>query len=810
MTKITIQTGTPKFPVTRDLYGIFYEDLNRCGDSGIYPEMIRNRSFEDSLMPENCEGLGGGTEYFVEKTSGFQTEFNHGEGLTRWMEANQLAYTPIPGWYADCAEMTLDAEHTLNEHRETSLRVDFSSGGRIHNVGYQGVSVQTGEAYQFYMFAYADQDSVIRVRLASKDGAVYAEKGFTVKSNSYARYDCTFVSSGEDKQAVFVLEAPEACCLHLGFVSLMPAETYNGHGLRKDLVEKLAALKPGFCRYPGGGFVEGFNFATIPFFSRITGPVWERPSFWNMWNYRTTNGFGYHEYLQLCEDLNMKKLYVLNCGISDVFTVVQFFQGEQKQQILDEAIAAIEYATAPVGTKYGDMRAKAGHPAPFGLDYVEIGNESYCPEYYEYYQWMYQELKTRYPDMTFLTCLHVEEKGLPAEIVDEHYYSTPEFFAENIHRYDSHPRTGPGIFIGECAVTQGQPGTLRAALGEAMFWMGLEKNQDVCRLACYAPLFENVTYYKWYPNLICFDNTTSYGIPSWYMLKLMGANRGRDFVDASVETAVCYKPMAGIFSVSADHAFSFKHAKVDGAAAGVSHALLGTVQQDGEWFTTIPPQPDTLPLKGPALGRRSPEATSVTFGEELSASSTMEISVYFKDRLDIQAFVNNRGMEDWTMRNTSGFSWIITPESSWAQTAHSIKEELLSERNAHAIAEGWHDFKVETFVGGFRGYVDGQLVLQAALPSYPAVEAVADTDEAHVIVKIVNFTEQDEAIDLSLDTEVQSAYTVKLLTGDALAENRIDDPEHVRDTEFVAQGAARNFVYHAPAWSLSVLILDKA
>ena len=237
MTKIAIQTGTPKFPVTRDLYGIFYEDLNRCGDSGIYPEMIRNRSFEDSLMPENCEGLGGGTEYFVEKTSGFQTEFNHGEGLTRWMEANQLAYTPIPGWYADCAEMTLDAEHTLNEHRETSLRVDFSSGGRIHNVGYQGISVQTGEAYQFYMFAYADQDSVIRVRLASKDGAVYAEKGFTVKSNGYARYDCTFVSGGEDKQAVFVLEAPEACCLHLGFVSLMPAETYNGHGLRKDLVE---------------------------------------------------------------------------------------------------------------------------------------------------------------------------------------------------------------------------------------------------------------------------------------------------------------------------------------------------------------------------------------------------------------------------------------------------------------------------------------------------------------------------------------------------------------------------------------------
>jgi len=217
---------------------------------------------------------------------------------------------------------------------------------------------------------------------------------------------------------------------------------------------------------------------------------------------------------------------VTNCGIGDVFTIVQFFQGEEKQRILDEAIAAIEYATAPVGTVYGDMRAKAGHPEPFGLDYVEIGNESYCPEYYEYYKWMYDELKGRYPRITFLTCLHVEEKGLPAEIVDEHFYSTPEFFAENIHRYDSYKRPGPGIFIGECAVTQGQPATLRAALGEAMFWMGLEKNQDICKLSCFAPLFANVSYTKWYPNLINFDNASSYGIPSWYMLKLMGANRG--------------------------------------------------------------------------------------------------------------------------------------------------------------------------------------------------------------------------------------------------------------------------------------------
>lgn len=810
MTNIKITTGSPKFPVTKSLYGIFYEDLNRCSDSGMYPEMLRNRSFEDSMTPANCDLIEeNGTQYLVEKVTGYRSEFNHGEGLTRFLEPNGIEYTPIPGWYAKDAEMELDCENVLNKNREASLYVKFSAGGSIYNVGYQGMNVKKGEAYPFYMFAYADKNARIRVRLNSRDGETYAAYTFDVKANGYARYDCTLVSLADDEKTLFTIEADEACGLHLGFVSLMPGDTYNGHGLRRDLVEKLAALKPGFCRYPGGGFVEGFNFATIPFFSRITGPVWERPSFWNMWNYRTSNGFGYHEFLQLCEDLDMKKLYVVNCGIGDIFTIVQFFEGEEKQQILDEAIVAIEYAIAPIGTKYGDMRAAAGHPEPFGLDFVEIGNESYCPEYYDYYAWMYQELKSRYPDITFLTCLHVEEKGLPSEIVDEHFYSTPEFFAENVHRYDTYKRPGPGVFIGEAAVTQGQPATLRGALGEAMFWMGLEKNQDICRLACYAPLFENVSYYKWYPNLIVFDPAKSYGIPSYYMLKLMGANRGEQFVDADVDTTIHYKPTTGIFSVTADDAFSFRGARVNGANVGVSHMLRGTVTEVDGVYTTVPQEPDNKPLMGPSLNLPSPTMTAMTFGEECLASSNFEIAVYFKDELDIQAFVNNNGMEEWTSRNAHGFDWKITASGTWAQTSRGFKSDLLSEKTELTLAEGWHDFRVETYEGGFRGYIDGALVVTADLPHYPAVEAVADTTDDEIIVKIVNFLDQADDITINLDVDVQSAYTVKLLSGDALAENTITDPEHITDTEFQAEGAAKTFVYHAPASSLSVLILKK-
>ena len=201
--------------------------------------------------------------------------------------------------------------------------------------------------------------------------------------------------------------------------------------------------------------------------------------------------------------------------------------------------------------------------------------------------------------------------------------------------------------------------------------------------------------------------------------------------------------------------------------------------------------------------------TSMTFGEECRDASTFEVSVYFKDQLDIQVFVNNHGMEEWTSRNAHGFDWKITASGTWAQTSRGFKSDLLSEKTELALAEGWHTFKVETYQSGFDAYIDGELMVKAELPHYPSVEAVADTTEDTVIVKIVNFTEEAEDIDINLDIDVQSAYTVKLLTGDALAENTITDPVNVTDIEFQAEGAAKNFTYHAPASSLSVLILKK-
>ena len=216
-------------------------------------------------------------------------------------------------------------------------------------------------------------------------------------------------------------------------------------------------------------------------FKNSIGPVWERPSQYLLWHYRTTNGLGFHEFLQLCEDLGAEPLYVCNCGL-----VCQgrshennWLEGDALKDMLEDALAALEYATAPADTRYGAMRAAAGHPEPFRMKYLEIGNENWGPLYHERYEYFRKEIKKHYPDMIIVSNTHVEKEGLPTDIVDEHFYSDVNFFAEQLHHYDHYDRKGPGVFVGELAVNVADTGNLRAALAEALFFIGMERNQDI-------------------------------------------------------------------------------------------------------------------------------------------------------------------------------------------------------------------------------------------------------------------------------------------------------------------------------------------
>lgn len=364
----------------------------------------------------------------------------------------------------------------------------------------------------------------------------------------------------------------------------MPDNTYMGHGLRTDLVEKLKGMSPKFMRFPGGCIVEGTTPSTAMRFRDTVGPAWERPSKLFVWHYRSTLGLGFHEYLQLCEDLGMEPLYVCNCGMTCQGRKSVLLEGEALDEMVQDTLDAIEYAIGSKESKWGRLRASMGHPEPFKMTYLEIGNENWGPDYEKRYNMIYKKVKELYPQIKTIANEHVEKNGCPAECVDEHFYNTTEFFAERVNYYDDYDRKGPKIFVGEVAVNEGNyMGQLYAALGEAAFLMGIEKNQDIVTLASYAPLFENVNYRAWYPNLIRFNNHQSLGIPTYYVWKMFGQNRGEYVVRSEDEGGRVYRPRTGMASLKSNKELRFRNPIWNGEEAKITHELMGHVQdtEDG-------------------------------------------------------------------------------------------------------------------------------------------------------------------------------------------------------------------------------------
>ena len=537
MSKLKIKTKERRFETARDLYGIFFEDINRAGDGGLYPEMLRNRSFEDSVLPEGYIQQEDGIH--VKTVSGWLDEFCNGEGLCRWVKGNNISETEIPAWYTHNAKMELELTDTLNEHRDAALRIQFEKDGSLTNTGYCGISVKAGESYSLYLFAKAKEEIGLDVEIEYQ-GKVLTGNSLVVSGQEYTRYDMKLTAAEDCHEAQLTISCKEGGEILLGFISLMPDNTYMGHGLRTDLVEKLKGMSPKFMRFPGGCIVEGTTPSTAMRFRDTVGPAWERPSKLFVWHYRSTLGLGFHEYLQLCEDLGMEPLYVCNCGMTCQGRKSVLLEGETLDEMVQDTLDAIEYAIGSKESKWGRLRASMGHPEPFKMTYLEIGNENWGPDYEKRYNMIYKKVKELYPQIKTIANEHVEKNGCPAECVDEHFYNTTEFFAERVNYYDDYDRKGPKIFVGEVAVNEGNyMGQLYAALGEAAFLMGIEKNQDIVTLASYAPLFENVNYRAWYPDLIRFNNHQSLGIPTYYVWKMFGQNRGEYVVRSEDEGGQC-------------------------------------------------------------------------------------------------------------------------------------------------------------------------------------------------------------------------------------------------------------------------------
>ncbi|MEG1426440.1 MAG: alpha-L-arabinofuranosidase C-terminal domain-containing protein, partial [Oscillospiraceae bacterium] len=369
-----------------------------------------------------------------------------------------------------------------------------------------------------------------------------ASSKICVSGTNYKEYSFTLNSSETMQAQTFSITSAQEGTVCFGFTSLFPEDTFckRTNGLRKDLAERVQALNPAFLRYPGGCIVEGMNRESIMHFHHTIGPIWERPSQYLLWGYRSTNGFGFDEFMQFCEDLNAVGLYVINAGMSCQGRNPHYAEPAFVKKLAQETLDMLEYALGGTETTWGKLRAQNGHSHQYPLKYLEIGNENFGKAYQKNYEAIYQIIKPviekYYPGVEIIANEHREKCTLPCDIIDEHYYSNREFFAMNADYYDNYPRNQQ-VYIGEYAVTRETTrGDLVSACGEAAFLIGAERNQDVVKMTSYAPMFANEGHINWQPDLIRFSSGRNTVIPFYYVLEAFGQNRGENVIGCDITT----------------------------------------------------------------------------------------------------------------------------------------------------------------------------------------------------------------------------------------------------------------------------------
>ncbi|MCK6501607.1 MAG: hypothetical protein L6Q38_19170, partial [Nitrospira sp.] len=494
----------PGHPVSPALWGIFFEDINLSADGGVYPELVRNRSFEDS------------------------------EELSNWQ-------TTAPA--GTQASFAIDASRPLNPLNRRSLRATLDGPATLVNEGYYGMNIVQGESYSLKLAARVADGFGGRIHVTLTTGSQNLAKGeITDFSSRWKYHTVELQATGNHPRAKLQLDFDGRGTVFLDMISLKPRKSWKDRGLRPDLAEAMDALKPSFLRFPGGCWVEGEDMARMYDWKKTIGNIDVRTPLQNIWGYHATHGIGFHEYLQMAEDLGAEPLFCINAGMSHREHVPL----DKMEQWVQDALDAIEYANGPTNSVWGSRRAQNGHPAPFRLKYVEIGNENGGAAYRERWPLFVHAIKARYPEIQLIA--NHWEGGYPRnpmpEIVDEHYYDTPDWFMANAHKYDSYDRKGPRIFVGEYAVTRNTGlGNLRGAIGEAALMTGLERNSDIVMVAAYAPLFCNANHKRWPVNLINFDSSRWFGIPSYYVQKLFSEHRGTVTLPTTVESGASQEPL---------------------------------------------------------------------------------------------------------------------------------------------------------------------------------------------------------------------------------------------------------------------------
>ncbi|HJC94875.1 MAG TPA: carbohydrate binding domain-containing protein [Candidatus Phocaeicola gallinarum] len=517
---MVIQANKIGAEIQPTMYGHFFEDINYGADGGLYAELVKNRSFD---FPQNFMGW----DIFGKVTLQNDGPFERNPHYVRLSD---------PG----------------HAHKRTG----------IENEGFFGIGIKANEKYRFTVWARGENQK-IKVELINNasmgETQVITSQDVAINSKEWKKYEVILTPGETQEKAHLRIFLASPGSVDLEHVSLFPVDTWKGreNGLRKDLVQALADTKPGVFRFPGGCIVEGTDLATRYNWKNSVGPVENRPINENRWHYTfphrfypdyfQTYGMGFYELFLLAEDMGAEPLPVLNCGLS-----CQYQNDDPKAHVpvdqldsyIQDALDLIEFANGDTNTKWGKLRADMGHPAPFNLKFIGIGNEQWGPEYPERLKLFVEAIRKAYPDMKIIGSsgpqsegedfdyLWPEMKKLKVDLVDEHFYRPESWFLKSGNRYDNYDRKGPKVFAGEyaCHGDGKKWNHFHASLLEAAFLTGVERNADVVHMATYAPLLAHVEGWQWRPDLIWFDNLRSVRSCSWYVQSLYGHNKGTNVV----------------------------------------------------------------------------------------------------------------------------------------------------------------------------------------------------------------------------------------------------------------------------------------
>ena len=523
--KLTVQVSKPIAKVQPTMWGIFFEDINFGADGGVYAELVKNRSFE-FLWP-----LMGWERTRDDNVSGKFLVINRG-----------------------------DENPNNPRFLRLTAKTDSIAYGLI-NEGFRGMGVKKDNLYDFSIMARKHEGDVkLKIELIDTSGAVLGQTSLENFHENWTKHTAEFTCGATFPKAKLriLLEGPGS--LNMDMISLFPQDTWKNrkNGLRADLVQMLADMKPGFVRFPGGCVVEGHHLDLRYQWKKSVGKLEDRKLIINRWNtefrhrpapdYFQSYGLGFYEYFLLSEDLGAEPLPILNCGMACQFNSAEVVPLDQLDPYVQDALDLIEFANGAPTTHWGGLRAEMGHPKPFNLKYLGIGNEQWGEQYVERYKIISEAVRKAHPEIKLISgsgpwargelleYLWGELKHMETDLVDEHYYCPPEWFLKNANRYDNYERKGPKVFAGEFAAHGSDEeyptsrNTWYSALCEAAYMTGLERNADIVHMASYAPLFAHVEAWQWRPDLIWFDNLQVVGTPNYYVQKLYSTNRGSQVV----------------------------------------------------------------------------------------------------------------------------------------------------------------------------------------------------------------------------------------------------------------------------------------